>query len=84
VRLGLESFQPAPFVTNFTDPKAARKWYRKRFSIETLFADVKSRGFNLDKTRFWIPEGLNRLILAVAIAYIFTVSVKPFGSMLMK
>lgn len=34
------------FVTNFTDPKEARKWYRKRFSIETLFSDVKGRGFN--------------------------------------
>jgi hypothetical protein len=42
VRLGLESFQPAPFVTNFTDPKAARKWYRKRFSIETLFVMSKA------------------------------------------
>jgi hypothetical protein len=61
------------FVTNFTDPKEARKWYRKRFSIETLFSDVKGRGFNLDKTRIWKPERVNRLIFAVAIAYIFTV-----------
>lgn len=61
------------FVTNFTDPSQARKWYRKRFSIETLFSDVKGRGFNLDKTRIWKPERLNRLIFAVALAYIFTV-----------
>jgi hypothetical protein len=61
------------FVTNFTDPKAAKKWYRQRFSIETLFSDVKGRGFNLDKTRIWKPERLSRLIFAVAIAYIFTV-----------
>lgn len=61
------------FVTNFTDPDQARNWYRKRFSIETLFSDVKGRGFNLDKTRIWKPERLYRLIFAVAIAYIFTV-----------
>ncbi len=61
------------FITNFTDPKEAKKWYRKRFSIETLFSDVKSRGFNLDKTRIWKPERVNRLIFAVAIAYVFTV-----------
>lgn len=61
------------FVTNFTDPKEAKKWYRKRFSIETLFSDVKGRGFHLDKTRVWKPERLNRLIFAVAIAYIFTI-----------
>jgi hypothetical protein len=61
------------FVTNFTDPSEAKKWYRLRFSIETLFSDVKGRGFQLDKTRLWRPERLNRLILAVAIAYIFTI-----------
>ena len=61
------------FVTNFTDPKVAQKWYRKRFSIETLFSDVKSRGFNLDKTRIWKPERVSRLIFAVAITYIFTI-----------
>jgi hypothetical protein len=61
------------FVTNFTDPKEAKKWYHKRFSIETLFSDVKGRGFNLDKTRIWKPERVNRLIFAVAIAYIFSI-----------
>jgi hypothetical protein len=61
------------FVTNFSDPKEAKKWYRQRFSIETLFSDVKGRGFNLDKTRIFKAERVNRLIFAVAIAYIFTI-----------
>jgi hypothetical protein len=61
------------FVTNLTDPKEAKKWYRKRFSIETLFSDVKGRGFNLDKTRLWQPQRVSRLIFATAIAYIFIV-----------
>jgi len=61
------------FVTNFSDPQEAQKWYRKRFTIETLFSDVKGRGFNLDKTRLWQPERLSRLIFATALAYIFTV-----------
>ncbi|MCP4460178.1 MAG: IS4 family transposase [Cytophagales bacterium] len=61
------------FVTNFSNPKEAKKWYRKRFSIETLFSDVKGRGFNLDKTRIWKSERVDHLIFAVAIAYIFTV-----------
>ena len=61
------------FVTNLTDPKEAKKWYRKRFSIETLFSGVKGRGFNLDKTRLWQPERVSRLIFATAIAYIFMV-----------
>ena len=61
------------FVTNFSDLKTAKKWYHQRFLIETLFSDVKGRGFNLDKTRIWKPERVNRLILAVAIAYVFTI-----------
>ena len=59
------------FVTNLADPKEAKKWYRKRFSLETLFSDVKGRGFNLDQTRIWQPERVSRLIFATAIAYIF-------------
>lgn len=61
------------FITNFDTSKQAKKWYRKRFSIETLFSDVKGRGFNLDKTRIWKPERVHRLIFAVAISYVFTI-----------
>lgn len=61
------------FVTNFTSPAEAKKWYRKRFAIETLFSDVKGRGFHLDKTRLFQPERVRRLILVTAIAYLFTV-----------
>lgn len=61
------------FVTSLSDAREAKKWYSKRFTIETLFSDVKGRGFNLDKTRLCRPERVSRLIFATAIAYIFTV-----------
>ena len=61
------------FVTSFDDYKTAPKWYRKRFTIETLFSDLKGRGFNLDETRLWKPERVSRLIFVAAIAYVFTV-----------
>lgn len=60
-------------VTNFETQEQAQMWYRKRFTIETLFSDVKGRGFHLDKTRLFIPERVSRLILATAIAYVFSV-----------
>ena len=60
-------------VTNFETQREAQRQYRKRFTIETLFSDVKGRGFNLDKTRLYIPDRVSRLILATAIAYVFTV-----------
>lgn len=61
------------FVTSFDDHKVAQKWYRKRFTIETLFSDFKGRGFNFDKTKLWKPERVSRLIFAASIAYVFTV-----------
>lgn len=57
------------FVTNCANETEAKHWYDKRFSIETCFADLKSRGFNLDLTRIRTPDRLARLILAAAFAY---------------
>jgi hypothetical protein len=40
--------------------------YRKRFNIETLFSDLKSRGFNAHKSGLRDPERVSRLLIAVA------------------
>lgn len=61
------------FVTNVDTLAEAKRWYRKRFQIETLFSDLKSRGFNLQEGRLKDPQRVNRLILALAIAYLFIV-----------
>jgi hypothetical protein len=61
------------FVTNFDTQAEAQKWYRKRFTTETLFSDFKGRGFHLDETGLWIPERVNRLVMVAAMAYVFTV-----------
>ena len=61
-------------VTNVTGRTSAKKWYRFRYYIETFFSDVKRRGFDLDRTRLSSPTRVNRLILVVAIVYIFTIS----------
>lgn len=61
------------FVTNFHTAAQAQASYLWRFTIETLFSDLKDRGFHLDDTRLWHPERLHRLIFAAAIAYFFTI-----------
>jgi hypothetical protein len=61
------------FVTNLHTAKAAKKWYTKRFTTETLFSDFKGRGFHLDDTRLWKPERVSRLLLAGSIAYVFSI-----------
>lgn len=61
------------FVTNLPTLKEAKHWYRQRFKIETLFSDIKGRGFKINKSRLKDPVRVSRLLLAVAIAYIFVV-----------
>ncbi len=54
-------------------PKTALARYRNRWKIETLFAALKTRGFNLEATHITAPEKLALLIgilaLAAALAY---------------
>ncbi len=64
---------PIFWVTSFETADEAYLWYRKRFRIETLFSDMKSRGFNLHKSGLKSPDRVSRLIIAVALAYIWTV-----------
>ncbi len=42
--------------------------YRKRWAIECLFGDAKTRGLNLDDTRLTRPQKLNLLLGIVALA----------------
>jgi transposase len=49
--------------------------YGKRFSIEGLFSDLKSRGFDIEKTQLKSNERIERLMLLVTIAFYYAVSV---------
>jgi len=48
-------------------------WYKKRFLIETLFSDQKSRGFHLHQSHLSEPARLARLLLASCLGYIWLV-----------
>lgn len=50
-----------------------QRWYRRRFKIETLFADAKSRGFGLDKSGIRHAERMERFVIAVFLAYIWMI-----------
>jgi hypothetical protein len=47
--------------------------YAKRFKLETLFSDQKSRGFHIDKSHLSHPKRLARLLLAATLAYIWMI-----------
>lgn len=44
--------------------------YQKRFSIETIFGDLKSRGFNIHKVRVKNPEMMSNLLIMVVLAFL--------------
>jgi hypothetical protein len=51
-----------------TKPRTALKRYRARWRIECLFANLKSRGFDLEATHLKNPAKLETLIACLAIA----------------
>lgn len=60
---------PVFLVTNLELAEEAMYWYRRRFRIETLFSDQKSRGFNVQRSHISDPVRLERLLIALALAY---------------
>jgi hypothetical protein len=62
-----------------SDPAAAADWYRLRFQIESMFANHKSRGFQLHKSHLNKPERLARLLLATSLAYLWVHEVALFA-----
>lgn len=66
--------EPIHLVTNMKSTDEARLFYRMRFRIETCFSDNKGRGFNLQKSHLSKPDRINRLLMAVFLAYYWTVT----------
>ena len=55
-------------VTNIPAPVNALRLYRKRWGIECLFADAKTRGLNIEDTHMTDHSKLRTLLVLVAIA----------------
>ena len=70
---GKEYDDPLYLVTNCSTGQEAVHWYKKRYRIETLFSDLKGRGFNLQKSGLRDPARIDRLLIAVALAYVWII-----------
>lgn len=55
-------------ATNHPQPKQALNLYRRRWAIECLFADAKTRGLNLEDTRLRASEKLDCMLVIVTLA----------------
>lgn len=62
--------QPLYLLSNLETGLEVMQAYPKRFSIETLFGDLKSRGFHIDRVRIKKPEMLSNLLIIVALAFL--------------
>ena len=58
---------PLYLLTNLEYAPDAEKYYRKRYCIETFFSDIKSRGFNIDKTKIANPDTLYNLLIVACL-----------------
>ncbi|MDQ3010808.1 MAG: transposase [Acidobacteriota bacterium] len=67
--------EPWLLVTNLRDARKVREIYANRFWIEEMFSDHKSRGLNLESTRLTDPKRLERLLVAVTLAYLWIMEV---------
>ena len=56
-------------------PEKALMTYKKRWSIETLFGNLKSRGFNLEQTHVTDPKRLEKMVSILAIAVVWALKV---------
>ncbi len=57
------------------NPRRALTSYRQRWTIETLFSNIKTRGFDLEATHLTAPNKLSTLLAVLAIAVTLTVKV---------
>jgi hypothetical protein len=56
-------------ATAGVDPERGPALYRRRWEVETLFAALTSRGFDLEATHLTAPGRIRRLIGLLAIAF---------------
>jgi hypothetical protein len=67
--------EPWCLATNLPDRHMALRYYARRMWIEEMFGDMKKHGFDLERTMLRHCDRLSRLTLAVAILYVWSVSV---------
>jgi len=67
--------EPWCLATNLLDATLTLRYYRRRMWIEEMFADFKKHGFDLESAMLRNSPRLSRLTLAVALLYVWLLSV---------
>jgi len=75
VHWGVGEQEPWCLATNLPDLSMTMQYYRRRMWIEEMFGDMKKHGFDLESTMLRHFERLSRLTLAVALLYVWLISI---------
>jgi hypothetical protein len=75
VHWGVGEKEPWCLATNLPDLGMTLQYYRRRMWIEEMFGDMKDHGFDLESTMLRHFERLSRLTLAVALLYVWLISI---------
>jgi len=67
--------EPWCLATNLPDRQMTLQAYARRMWIEEMFGDLKSHGFDLECTMLRHADKLSRLTLAVALLYVWSISI---------
>lgn len=67
--------EPWCLATNLPDRQMTLQAYARRMWIEEMFGDLKRHGFDLESTMLRHADRLSRLTLAVALLYVWSISI---------
>jgi len=70
-----DSDDPWFIATSLPPTPRTLRDYARRFACEELFSDIKARGFNLENSQLQHPERFSRLLIAIALLYVWVFSV---------
>jgi hypothetical protein len=62
-------------ISDGEKPELIKALYERRYWVEEMFSDNKSRGLNLEATRITNPDRVERLLVAVRLAYLWIMEV---------
>jgi hypothetical protein len=69
------SDDPWFIATNHCPSRRTLRDYARRFGCEELFSDIKARGFHLELSQLQHADRFSRLLLAIALLYVWVLSV---------
>ena len=67
--------EPWLLISKLKEQTKVRQHYEKRYWIEEMFSDHKRRGWNLEATRLTASDRLQRLLVAVTLAYLWLLQI---------